>query len=263
MTTPDVSYTNLDGACKECGAPIRDHILGGPAPYHPRPVVQPSPDVSGGDGNCGCTERCKDRDNCQYDVVAPDVKEMAERLRDREAIVMGGLLYCGPLMREAADLLDRLSTQAQGDVNDLVKQIVSRPPQEQYDLAFKVAENIGYELREIYDHEKARDEALDSIGWFGPAAQGEQRRMYQTRPQIESLPVNESANAKSGIVDWLTTIEDNCWDLRCVNVPTGGDDYDVGWRVIEHYMAHPNERIIGYGNSPLEALNDAKSGIAK
>jgi hypothetical protein len=45
-----------------------------------------------------------------------DVKEMADlakRLRDREAIVMGGLLYCGPLMREAADLLDRL---AQGEL---------------------------------------------------------------------------------------------------------------------------------------------------
>ena len=63
----------------------------------------------------------------------------------------------------------------------------------------------------------------------------------------------------SGDDKWLEIIEDNCWDIRCVNVPTGGDDYDVGWRVIEHYMAEPNERIIGHGSSPLKALNDAIS----
>ena len=55
----------------------------------------------------------------------------------------------------------------------------------------------------------------------------------------------------------LEILEQECWDLRCVNVPTGGDDYDIGWRVIEHYQAEPQERIIGYGNSPLEAMRDA------
>jgi hypothetical protein len=31
-------------------------------------------------------------------------------------------------------------------INELVKAIVKRPAAEQYDLAFKVAENIGYRL---------------------------------------------------------------------------------------------------------------------
>lgn len=30
----------LDKACDKCGAPIRDHIIGGPAPYHPNPVKE-------------------------------------------------------------------------------------------------------------------------------------------------------------------------------------------------------------------------------
>ena len=50
--------------------------------------------------------------------------------------------------------------------------------------------------------------------------------------------------------------EENC-DLRCVNVPTGGDDYITMWLVIEHYEQEPKEREIGRGKSALEALEDA------
>lgn len=60
-------------------------------------------------------------------------------------------------------------------------------------------------------------------------------------------------------VDVAEILESNSWDLRCVNIPTGGDDYDIGWRVIEHHMAEPCERIIGYGTTPLEALKDAEN----
>lgn len=54
--------------------------------------------------------------------------------------------------------------------------------------------------------------------------------------------------------DWIKRIEDECWDLRCTNEPTGGDDYDVLWHVIEHHMAEPKERTIGTGLTPLQAL---------
>ncbi len=55
----------------------------------------------------------------------------------------------------------------------------------------------------------------------------------------------------------LEIIEQNCWDLRCVDIPTGADDADIGWQIIEHHMAPPKERIVGYGKSPMEALNEA------
>ena len=32
-------------------------------------------------------------------------------------------------------------------------------------------------------------------------------------------------------------LEENSWDLRCIDIPTGGDDYDIEWIVIEHHMA--------------------------
>ena len=41
-----------------------------------------------GDGYCGCTERCKDRDNCQYDVKP-------QELNDQDEVLLAyGLLWC-------------------------------------------------------------------------------------------------------------------------------------------------------------------------
>ncbi len=55
----------------------------------------------------------------------------------------------------------------------------------------------------------------------------------------------------------LKWLEDNCYDIRCVDCPTGGDDSDIGWRVISHHMDKPNERVEGYGSTPIQALEDA------
>jgi len=52
-------------------------------------------------------------------------------------------------------------------------------------------------------------------------------------------------------------LEENSWDLRCVNVPTGGDDYDIIWEVIEHYQATPRNRTIAGGITPVEAIKQA------
>lgn len=54
--------------------------------------------------------------------------------------------------------------------------------------------------------------------------------------------------------DLLNVMEAECWSLRCFNIPTGGDDYDVGWEVVEHHMAKPHDRRIGFGGTPREAL---------
>jgi hypothetical protein len=58
-------------------------------------------------------------------------------------------------------------------------------------------------------------------------------------------------------VDYLKILEDQCWDLRCVDTGGGYDDGDIGWRIFGHWMSQPQERIIGYGDTPLAAINDA------
>jgi hypothetical protein len=57
----------------------------------------------------------------------------------------------------------------------------------------------------------------------------------------------------------LDALSSNSWDLRCVSVPTGGDDYDIDWLVIEHHQAPPHERTIAqaYRDDPREAIRRA------
>jgi Lar family restriction alleviation protein len=55
----------------------------------------------------------------------------------------------------------------------------------------------------------------------------------------------------------LKAMEQECWTLRCVDIPTGGGDADVGWEVIQHHQAKPYERMIAHGRTPQEALNAA------
>lgn len=64
---------------------------------------------------------------------------------------------------------------------------------------------------------------------------------------------------ESAALKWL---EDESCDLRCYNSPTGGDDYEIVWRVSEHHMDEPQERVIGYGETPLRAINEAKRNLA-
>lgn len=63
--------------------------------------------------------------------------------------------------------------------------------------------------------------------------------------------------------DGLQILEGNCWDLRCIDIPTGGGDADIGWNIVEHHMGPPKERIVGRGRSPREALQDATSTLSR
>ena len=58
--------------------------------------------------------------------------------------------------------------------------------------------------------------------------------------------------------DLVGALRDNSWDLRCFDIPTGGGDADIGWRVIGHYMAAPNERVIAEVHT-----DDPKAAILK
>jgi hypothetical protein len=55
----------------------------------------------------------------------------------------------------------------------------------------------------------------------------------------------------------LKAAEDECWSIKCESYQTGGDDADVGWEVISHWQAEPQERVEGRGATPLKALIDA------
>lgn len=58
--------------------------------------------------------------------------------------------------------------------------------------------------------------------------------------------------------DALQWLEYESNDLRCYNIPTGGDDYEIGWKVVSHHMTAPEERNEGYGRTPLEAIQAAR-----
>ena len=64
----------------------------------------------------------------------------------------------------------------------------------------------------------------------------------------------EKANNSYILEKAMDELEYQSCDLRCLNVPTGGDDYDIEWVVIEHHMAEPKEREIGRGSSVMKAL---------
>lgn len=87
------------------------------------------------------------------------------------------------------------------------------------------------------------------------------RATLRDAARLLRLAVSASDGVQPSIPDGgqpaLEIIEQNCWDLRCVSLPTGAGDADIGWEIVEHHMAPPKERIIGRGNSPMEALNEA------
>jgi hypothetical protein len=56
-----------------------------------------------------------------------------------------------------------------------------------------------------------------------------------------STPVAAQGDEDAKLLDAL---RDQSWDLRCFDIPTGGGDADVGWRVIGHYQSEPEERVI-------------------
>jgi hypothetical protein len=59
----------------------------------------------------------------------------------------------------------------------------------------------------------------------------------------------------------LDFLQNECNDLRCFDYPTGGDDREIGWRVIAHYQAEPCERVVGevWNDELREAIDQALS----
>ena len=72
-------------------------------------------------------------------------------------------------------------------------------------------------------------------------------------------PLAEGADAEK----LFKALRDESWDLRCFNVPTGGDDCDIGWRVVGHWQAEPCERTIAevFSDDPAEAVRQALAAL--
>lgn len=94
------------------------------------------------------------------------------------------------------------------------------------------------------------EEELRSANYLlGEAAIGAR----ETASEIERL---EAENTE--LREALCYLERESYDLRCVDVPTGGDDYDIAWVVVSHHMNKPREREVAERcKTPLEAIRAA------
>ncbi len=71
----------------------------------------------------------------------------------------------------------------------------------------------------------------------------------------ELAVVHASPQAQADARDALAWLEEFTCDLRCVS--TSEDDYV--WNVIEHHMAEPRERVIGWGQTAIAAVREAQA----
>lgn len=97
----------------------------------------------------------------------------------------------------------------------------------------------------------------DPRSFSGPlVAQAACQAHFEHRILSTLFPVPDVDEADTRRIDAL---RDESWDLRCFSMPTGGDDADIGWRVIGHWQAKPHEREVGvaYTDDPRAAIDDA------
>jgi hypothetical protein len=75
----------------------------------------------------------------------------------------------------------------------------------------------------------------------------------------EALYATDEDAKTTAETDLISALGENYWDLRCFSLPTGQGDADVGWRVIEHHMAKPHERVVAevYIDDPAAAVRAA------
>jgi hypothetical protein len=106
------------------------------------------------------------------------------------------------------------------------------------------------------------DIALDKRAKFAAQADYEHRiRSALSQPH----PADERVVEVLDDTKRFDKLRDESWDLRCFDIPTGGDDYDIGWRVVGHWMAEPRERTIAevYHDDPRAAIDEAISSLSK
>jgi hypothetical protein len=81
-----------------------------------------------------------------------------------------------------------------------------------------------------------------------PAIVQKIRAKQAAKPTGSALPIappKPEASALRTDTERLDALQAESWDLRCFPIPTGGGDADIGWRCVGHWMADPQERIVG------------------
>ena len=75
-------------------------------------------------------------------------------------------------------------------------------------------------------------------------------------------PEQGETDVRKAAQDPLQILDDECWDLRCVDSPNF-DDADIVWEVVSHHMTPPKERIEGCGSTPKAALSAALRALTR
>lgn len=77
-------------------------------------------------------------------------------------------------------------------------------------------------------------------------------------PVIDAAQQQEERREGRADTERMDFLENNPAKLECYDIPTGGDDVEIGWRVIEYHMSKPYEREIGRGNTARDAIDAAR-----
>lgn len=95
----------------------------------------------------------------------------------------------------------------------------------------------------------------DGHWWVRNAVEFDDGRFEPLNDPHVSTPA-ECQNDDTMLID---TLRAESWDLRCFDMPTGGGDADIGWRVVGHWQAEPHERTVGeaFEDDPRAAIRDA------
>ena len=139
-------------------------------------------------------------------------------------------------------------------------------------LSFNCSNGCGACNVKLIDFVTHATQAQDSDQWVTVASEpeivstccGSAVEVWDERKQdivgkVSATPPAQAVQTEdTQLLNWL---RDECCDLRCISVPTGGDDYDVRWVVIQHHMAEPREREIGesFTDDPRDAIRAART----
>lgn len=84
---------------------------------------------------------------------------------------------------------------------------------------------------------------------------------HQARLAIAAMQPTPQEAAKVSDTELLDALAANYWDLKCIDIPTGGGDADVDWIIVEHHMGKKGDVTIAqaYTDDPRAALRRAIS----
>lgn len=159
-------------------------------------------------------------------------------------------------------------TNTARDIDAMLAAAPKAEPVAQFEAAQRMAADLGYKL--VRDDEigapylpEAPKVEQAPVAWmvdiYGSAtvvwSRVHAERAAQNGFAVMSLYTQPAPSSD----ELLEALKRESWDLRSFNVPTGGGDYDIGWRVVGHWEAEPRERTISevFEDDPAAAIRAA------